>query len=90
MNNDETIDINTARRVRNMEKAIVIFESQLAAIKGSLKLLAEHRDFRFFSIVCYDLAAENKVIATELLKMRVRLDNAKAQLSKEIENEKND
>mgnify|MGYP001593043151 FL=1 len=87
MNDENAIDINTARRVRNMEKAIVIFESQLAAIKSSLKLLAEHRDFRFFSIICHELAAENKVIATELLKMRVRLDNAKAQLTKEVEDE---
>ena len=81
---DETIDINTARRVRNMEKAIKIFESQLAAIKKSLALLAEHREFRFFSIMCHELAAENKNVAGELLKMRVRLQKAKDELKREV------
>jgi len=85
MEEENLIDINTVRRVKNMEKAIKVFESQLAAIKKSLQLLAEHRDFRFFSIMCHELAAESKSIATELLKMRVRLEKAKEQLRKEIE-----
>lgn len=82
---NEILDINLVRRVRNMEKAIKIFESQLAAIKKSLTLLAEHRDFRFFSIMCHELAAENKVIAGELLKMRVRLQKARDELKQGIE-----
>ena len=77
-------DINIARRVKNMEKAVLIFENQLAAIKQSLNLLSKHRDFRFFSIMCHELAAENKNIAGELLKMRVRLQKAKDELKKEI------
>lgn len=77
-------DINVARRVKNMEKAVLIFENQLAAIKQSLNLLSKHRDFRFFSIMCHELAAENKNIAGELLKMRVRLQKAKDELKKEI------
>lgn len=81
---ENLVDINTVRRVRNMEKAIKVFESQLAAIKKSLQLLAEHRDFRFFSIMCHELAAENKNIAGELLKMRVRLQKAKDELQKEL------
>lgn len=82
---ENTIDINTARRVKNMEKAVKIFESQLAAIKQSLTLLAKHKDFRFFSIICHELAAENKVIAGELLRMRVRLEKAKDELKREVE-----
>lgn len=82
---EEIIDINAARRVKNMENAVQIFESQLAAIKQSLTLLAKHKDFRFFSIMCHELAAENKVIAGELLKMRVRLQKAKDELKREIE-----
>lgn len=78
-------DINIARRVKNMEKAVLIFENQLAAIKQSLNLLSKHRDFRFFSIMCHELAAENKVIAGELLKMRVRLQKAKDELKRGIE-----
>lgn len=77
---ENTIDINIARRVKNMEKAVLIFESQLAAIKQSLTLLSKHKDFRFFSTMCWELAAENKVIAGELLKMRVRLQKAKDEL----------
>ena len=80
MSQENLVDINTIRRVRNMETAIKVFESQLAAIKKSLQLLAEHRDFRFFSIMCHELAAENKNIAGELLKMRVRLQKAKDEL----------
>lgn len=78
-------DINVARRVKNMEKAVLIFENQLAAIKQSLNLLSKHRDFRFFSIMCHELAAENKNIAGELLKMRVRLQKAKDELKRGIE-----
>ena len=81
---EELTDINVARRVKNMEKAVSIFENQLAAIKQSLVLLSKHRDFRFFSIMCHELAAENKVIAGELVKMRVRLERAKEELKKEV------
>lgn len=81
---ENLVDINTIRRVKNMEKAVKIFESQLAALKKSTTLLAEHKDFRFFSMMCHELAAETKKIAEDLLKLRVRLHSAKEQLKKEI------
>jgi hypothetical protein len=80
----QVTDINTIRRVRNMEKAVVIFESQLAAIKKSMVLLSEHRDFRFFSIMCHELAAEKKKVAEDLLKLRLRLQKAKDEFIEEI------
>ena len=82
---DNTTDINIARRVKNMEKAVAIFENQLAAIKQSIALLSKHKDFRFFSIMCWELTAENKNIAGELLKMRVRLQKAKDELKGNVE-----
>jgi hypothetical protein len=82
---ENVVDINVVRRVRNMEKAVVTFESQLAAIKKSMVLLSEHRDFRFFSIMCHELAAEKKKIAEDLLKLRIRLQKAKDELNKEIQ-----
>lgn len=82
---ENLVDINLVRRVRNMEKAVKVFESQLAALKKSTALLAEHRDFRFFSIMCHELAAEKKKIAEDLLKLRIRLQTAKDQLHKELE-----
>ena len=82
---DENItDINLVRRVRNMEKAVKIFENQLAALKKSTQLLSVHKDFRFFSIMCHELYAETKKIAEDLVKLRIRLETAKEQLKKEI------
>lgn len=82
---DNLVDINTVRRVRNMEKAVKVFENQLAALKKSTQLLSVHKDFRFFNIMCHELAAETKKIAQDLLKLRVRLQNAKEQLHKELQ-----
>lgn len=81
---ENIVDINSVRRVRNMEKAVKVFENQLAALKKSTQLLAEHKDFRFFSITCHELAAETKKIAEDLIKLRIRLHKAKEQLQKEI------
>jgi len=81
---ENTIDLNAARRVKNIQKAIKIFESQLAAVKKSIALLAEHKEFSFFNSMCHELAAENHKIAGELLRMRVRLQDAKERLKQEL------
>ena len=70
-------DLNDIRRVRNMEKAVGIYEKQLADLKSSTKILEPHREFRFFSITCFAMVEEQKKIAAELLRLRLRLDRAK-------------
>lgn len=78
---DENItQLNDMRRVKNMEKAIKTFETQLADLKKAYKVLEPHREFMFFSVTCHALIIEQRTTATELLKLRVRLDRAKALL----------
>lgn len=71
-------DINDVRRLRNMEKTILMFERQLADLKKIKTILQKHVDFRFFSILCHDVIAKQKELAQELLKLRVRLDKYKS------------
>lgn len=80
---DNVFDINDARRIKNIEKGIVLFEQQLADLKKATTLMAKHSEFRFFSIVCHELVGKQKELAQELLKLRVRLDKYKAALNKE-------
>lgn len=70
-------DLNDMRRIRNMEKAQSMFEKQLADLKKSTTILEPHREFRFFSITCFAMVEEQKMIAAELLRLRLRLDRAK-------------
>lgn len=86
---ENIIELNSMRRIRNMEKAVKIFEKQLADLKKATLLLAEHAEFRFFSITCHELVAEQKKIANELLKLRIRLQRVKEdqELSKGLFNE---
>lgn len=76
-NTENVYELNDIRRIRNMEKAVKIFERQLADLKKATLLLAEHADFRFFSIACHEMVAEQKKIASELLKLRIRLQKYK-------------
>ena len=77
-------DLNDYRRIKNIQKGIVLFEIQLSDLKKATTLLAKHSEFRFFSIACHELVGKQKEIAQELLKLRVRLDKFKASLNKEI------
>lgn len=70
-------DLNDMRRVRNMEKAVGIYETQLSDLKKCTKILEPHREFRFFSITCFAMVEEQKKIAAELLRLRLRLDRVK-------------
>ena len=71
------VDLNDMRRVRNMEKAVKMFERQLADLKKAHVTLNPHTDFLFFSITCHALKEEQKKVATELLRLKLRLDKAK-------------
>lgn len=82
---DNVYDINDARRIKNIEKGIKLFEIQLSDLKKATTLLAKHSEYRFFSIMCHELVAKQKEIAQELLKLRVRLDKYKTSINKEIE-----
>ena len=81
---DNIYDLNDMRRIKNIEKGIVLFELQLADLKKATTLLAKHSEYRFFSIMCHELVGKQKEIAQELLKLRVRLDKYKMSLNKEI------
>lgn len=74
---DNVFDINDARRIKNIQKGIVLFEQQLSDLKKATTLMAKHSEYRFFSIVCHELVGKQKEIAQELLKLRVRLDKYK-------------
>lgn len=74
---DNVFELNDMRRIRNMEKAVKIYEKQLADLKKATTILEPHRDFRFFSITCHAMVQEQRNIAAELLRLRVRLDRAK-------------
>jgi hypothetical protein len=74
---DNVADLNDMRRVRNMEKAVKIYEKQLADLKKSTAILDPHREFLFFSITVHSMREEQKKIAAELLRLRLRLDKAK-------------
>jgi len=74
---DNVSDLNDMRRIRNMEKAIVIYEKQILDLKTAKALLEPHVAFRFFSITCHALTEQQKETATELIKLRIRLDRAK-------------
>ena len=74
---DNVHELNDIRRIRNMQKAIVIYEKQLADLKKVTTILSEHREFLFFSITVHALITEQKKIAAELIRLRLRLDKAK-------------
>jgi hypothetical protein len=74
---DNLFDLNDMRRLRNMEKGLVKYERQLADIKAAIKLLSSHTEFRFFSITCHALREEQRNIASELLRLRIRMDRIK-------------
>lgn len=74
---DNVVELNDMRRIRNMEKAVKMFEKQLADLKKAYVTLSPHTDFLFFSITCHAMREEQKKIATELLRLKLRLDKAK-------------
>lgn len=74
---ENVVELNDMRRVRNMERAIGIYEKQLADLKKSTTILDPHREFLFFSITVHAMREEQKKIAAELLRVRLRLDKAK-------------
>lgn len=74
---ENVVELNTMRRIRNMEKAIKIYEKQLADLKQVTTILRSHTEFLFFSITHHAVVQEQKKIAAELLRLRVRLDKAK-------------
>jgi hypothetical protein len=74
---ENVIELNDMRRIKNMEKTVKLFEKQLADIKKAHGILVPHVDFRFFSITCYALREEQKSLAAELLRLKLRLDKAK-------------
>lgn len=80
---DNVYDINDMRRVKNIQKGILLFEQQLSDLKKATALLAKHAEYRFFSIACHELVGKQKEVAQELLKLRVRLDRYKASINKE-------
>jgi hypothetical protein len=82
---DNVFELNDMRRVKNMEKSVKIYEKQLADLKQITTILKPHREFLFFSITHHAVYEEQKKIAQELLRLRVRLDRIKN--PKEILNE---
>lgn len=70
-------DLNDIRRIKNIEKQLKIYEKQLADLKKATTVLEGHREYLFFSITCSAMFEEQKKIATELIRLRVRLDRAK-------------
>jgi hypothetical protein len=74
---DNVTDLNDIRRLRNMEKGIAKYEKQLADLKKAHKVLEPHIDFRFFSITCHALREEQRTIAGELLRLKLRMDKIK-------------
>jgi regulator of replication initiation timing len=75
------------RRIRGIEKAIKQFEKQIADIKAAKGILARHTEYRFFSIMCHELTAEQKNLRLELDKLNQRLDRYKGSFNKEEVNE---
>lgn len=82
---ENVFELNDARRVRNIQRAIGDFEKQLSDLKKATAILAKHSEYRFFSIMCHELSGKQKEVAQELLKLRVRLDKYKESLKKEQE-----
>ena len=78
-------DLNDVRRIKNIQKGIIHFESQLSDLKKATTILAKHSEYRFFSVMCHELVGKQKELAQELLKLRVRLDKYKASVNKEVE-----
>lgn len=74
---ENIVELNDMRRIRNMEKAIKTYEKQLADLKKSTTILDPHREFLFFSITVHAMREEQKKIAVELLRLRLRLDKAR-------------
>lgn len=87
---DNVFDINDMRRIRNMEKAVSIYEKQLSDLKKCAKLLQDHREFLFFSMTYHAIMEEQKKVAGELLKLRIRLDKVKSKPVYEFNGENNE
>lgn len=71
----EIFELDDLRKIRNLEKAIKIFESQLTLLTQCKKVMHPHRDFYFFSVTRYAMREEQKRISKELLGMRLELDS---------------
>lgn len=74
---ENVFELNTMRRIKNIERAIVLYEKQLADLKKSTTILGTHVEFLFFSITVHAMREETKKIAAELLRLRLRLDKAR-------------
>ena len=70
---DNVFDLNDMRRIKGIERAIKQFERQIADIKAAKKILVAHTEYRFFSIMCHELTAEQKELNQELMKLHMRL-----------------
>lgn len=86
---ENILDLEHARRVRNIQRDIKTFENQLGALKKSATLLEPHKDFYFFSVTCHAINEEKKKLAQELLRLRLRLDRAKNPSKYEFNGETN-
>lgn len=87
---DNVHDLNSMRRIKNLSRDIKTYEIQLADLKKSTTILDKHREFYFFSVTCHAMIEEQKKIAAELLRLRMRLDKAKNPSKYEFNGDKNE